>query len=46
MIMRKGFFGIYYKHQTVDGLVLATIVSTSNGEDMVQIIVNEKAYQI
>lgn len=44
--MRKGFFGIYYKHQTINGYVLAVIVSTSNGVDMVQVVANDKSWNI
>ena len=44
--MKKHFFGIYYKHQSKDGYTIAVIVSTSNEGDMVQIIDNDKSYQI
>ena len=43
---KKGFFGIYYKHQNKDGFTISVIVSKSNEGDMVQIITNEKAYLI
>ena len=43
--MRKNrFFGIYYKHQSLDGHVLAIIKSKSNEGEMVQIIDNDKSY--
>ena len=44
--MKNKFFGIYYKHQTIDGYTLAVISSTSNEGDMIQVIDNEKSYQI
>ena len=44
-IMRKNrFFGIYYKHQSLDGEMLAVIDSLSNEGKMVQIISNEGAF--
>ena len=43
---KKRFFGIYYKHQNVDGYTLAVISSTSNEGDMIQVITNEKSYLI
>ena len=43
--MKKNrFFGIYYKHQSLDGHVLAVIHSHSNEGEMVQIIDNNKSY--
>ena len=45
--MKKNkFFGIYYKHQSLSGYVLAVIVSHANEGDMVQIITNDKSYFI
>lgn len=43
---KKKFFGIYYKHQTVDGFTLAVIISKSNEGRMIQLITNEKSYLI
>ena len=42
--MKNKFFGIYYKHQSVNGYTIAVIDSISNEGKMVQIITNEKAY--
>ena len=44
--MKKYFFGIYYKYQTVDGFTIAVIKSISNNIDMIQVITNEKSYFI
>ena len=44
--MRNRFFGIYYKHQSLNGYVLAVIVSNANEGHMIQIVTNEKSYQI
>ena len=44
--MKKRFFGIYYKHQSINGYVIAIIVSRSNEGDMIQVITNEKSYLI
>ena len=44
--MNNKFSGIYYKHQSLSGYVLAVIVSHSNEGDMVQIITNDKSYYI
>lgn len=44
--MKKKFFGIYYKHQTIDGYTLAIIDSLSNEGHMIQIITNERSYLI
>ena len=44
--MKNRFFGIYYKHQSIDGYTFAVIVSTSNEGDMVQIVDNDKSYQV
>ena len=44
--MKNKFFGIYYKHQTKNGYTLAVISSTSNEGDMIQVIDNDKSYQI
>ena len=44
--MKNRFFGIYYKYQTKDGFTIAVIKSVSNDIDMIQVITNEKSYQI
>lgn len=43
---KNKFFGVYYKHQTIDGYTLAVIVSNSNEGDMIQIITNDNSYLI
>ena len=44
--MKNRFFGIYYKYQTKNGFTIAVIKSVSNDIDMIQVITNEKSYQI
>ena len=46
MKKKNRFFGIYYKHQSIDGFTLAVIDSFSNEGKMIQVITNEKAYLI
>ena len=41
---KKRFFGIFYKHQSIDGYTISVIVSNSNEGDMIQIITNDKSY--
>ena len=43
---RNRFFGIYYKHQSIDGYTLAVIDSFSNEGKMIQVITNDKTYLV
>lgn len=44
--MKKRFWGIYYKYQSLDGFTIATIDSYSNEGHMIQIITDEKSYLV